>query len=99
LVAEKAMSPTFYTNPGWYWDEPYFTGGSGGTARNGDLVLLDSTAEDPDLTFRGNWGSAHPAGVNMLLTDGSVRTLPYSTPPGTVSGLLTPAGGEILNDF
>ncbi|MBX9583682.1 MAG: DUF1559 domain-containing protein [Gemmataceae bacterium] len=96
LVGEKAMSPTRYHSAGWYWDEPYFTGGSGGTARMGDRVFRDSTDLDRDRAFRENWGSAHPGAANFALADGSVRRLPYSADPGYVRALLTPTGGEAV---
>jgi len=34
IVGEKAMAVKAYNTGGWYWDEPIFVGGSGGTIRN-----------------------------------------------------------------
>jgi prepilin-type processing-associated H-X9-DG protein len=33
VVGEKAMAVSAYMTGGWYWDEPIFVGGSGGTTR------------------------------------------------------------------
>ena len=99
LVGEKAMSPTFYDSPGWFWDEPYFTGGSDSTARKGDLVLKDSIAMDVALSFRENWGAAHTGGANFCFADGSVRNIPFAIPPGSVRALLSPQGGEPAVDY
>jgi prepilin-type N-terminal cleavage/methylation domain-containing protein/prepilin-type processing-associated H-X9-DG protein len=98
LVGEKAMSPNFYDRAGWYWDEPFFTGGSDGTAREGIEVLRDSVDLDQGLRFRSNWGATHPAGAQFLFGDGSVRLVPHATDPTVVRGLLTPNGGEIIPD-
>jgi prepilin-type N-terminal cleavage/methylation domain-containing protein/prepilin-type processing-associated H-X9-DG protein len=34
LIGEKALAASAYDATGWYWDEPIFVGGSGGTVRN-----------------------------------------------------------------
>jgi prepilin-type processing-associated H-X9-DG protein len=104
LAGEKAMSPKNYDSGTWYWDEPFFVGGSGGTKRGfglrgdqGFQIVRDD--KDMDFAYRYNWGSAHPSAANFLFADGSVRPLAYETPPTTVKALLTPNGGEIVNDF
>ncbi len=105
MVGEKAMSPTLYTTGTWYWDEPFFVGGSGGTVRgfsalpgDGARVVRDSL--DMGFLYQFNWGSAHPGGAQFVFFDGSVRTLRFDTDPKTVWALLTPAGNDVLsNDF
>ena len=99
LAAEKAMHPKNYDTGTWYWDEPFFVGGSGGTVRGfaakpGDGVQV--VRDDPDMgfAFRYNWGSRHQGGVNALFCDGSVRGLSYTAPPTVVSAILTPNGRE-----
>lgn len=92
LVGEKALNPKDYLSGSWYWDEPFFIGGSGGTQRWRDLVIRDSAGMG--LSFRFNWGSPHPGGMNMLYADGSVRRVPYSTEKSVIRALMTPAGGE-----
>lgn len=97
LVGEKAMDVRTYTTGTWYWDEPFFTGGSGSTARKGSKLLRDVTGAGAKAD--DNWGSPHPGGVQFLLADGSVQSIPYGTPSATVAALLTPAGGEPATDF
>ncbi len=47
----------------------------------------------------GAYGSYHASGVNVALTDGSVRFLPNATPMTTLRALSTRAGGEVVGDF
>jgi prepilin-type N-terminal cleavage/methylation domain-containing protein/prepilin-type processing-associated H-X9-DG protein len=104
LVGEKAMSPVNYTTGTFYWDEPYFTGGLGGTQRGfgnsmrGDGVTVVRDSVNMEFAYRYNWGSPHPVGANFLFGDGSVRGIPHGTPPPRVLAMLTPAGGEALSD-
>jgi prepilin-type N-terminal cleavage/methylation domain-containing protein len=44
----------------------------------------------------GAYGAYHPAGPNVALVDGSVRTLSVSTPLATLRALSTRAGGEVV---
>src|SRR5262245_40304178 len=55
LVGEKAMDRRSFHTGSWYWNEPVFSGGSGGTDRWGTALLPDGT----DTPFPTNWGSAH----------------------------------------
>lgn len=95
LVGEKALDLGNYLRPTWYWDEPFFTGGSGGTQRSGAVLLPDQGG----LLFRNNWGSAHPAGALFLFGDGSVRPITYGTATTVVRSLLTPNGGEVVPEM
>ncbi len=90
LVGEKAMDPANYNTGTWFWDEPFFVGGAGGTARNGTQILRDARG----VAFPFNWGSPHSGGAQFLFADGSVRRLSYALPAKTVAALLTPAGDE-----
>ena len=92
LVGEKAMDSRNLTEPTWFWDEPFFIGGSQGTQRFGTHVEQDA----PDNFFVDNWGSAHPSGAQALFADGSVRLLSYGLSRATLRALLTPSGGEIV---
>jgi prepilin-type N-terminal cleavage/methylation domain-containing protein/prepilin-type processing-associated H-X9-DG protein len=96
LVGEKAMDSSLYDTGTWFWDEPFFTGGSGGTYRHGSGLMKDAVgiANTPD-----NWGSPHPGGVQFLFADGSVRLIAYGTEPEIVMALMTPSGGETVPDF
>jgi prepilin-type N-terminal cleavage/methylation domain-containing protein len=62
LVGEKAFDPSVQVPTTWYFDEPFFTGGSGGTTRWKGGVFRDKIGVD----FKGNWGSPHPAGPSSL---------------------------------
>ncbi len=102
LLGEKAFDIKGWQTGSWYWDEPYFVGGSGGTVRGfgtkadeGVKIVADS---DPRIgyLFRYNWGSPHPSGANFLMADGSVRMIAYTTSEKVVLALLTPKGGEVV---
>jgi prepilin-type N-terminal cleavage/methylation domain-containing protein len=93
LVGEKALDPRGYDTGGWYWNEPVFSGGSGGTARWGTAIMRD----DEWTPFPTNWGAAHPAGAMFLFGDGSIRPLRYGLEGNIVLALLTHAGGEIVD--
>lgn len=96
LAGEKSLDPRAYNTGSWLWDEPIFAGGgAGGTVRGGTALYLDV----PKVNFWNNWGSAHPGGTPFLLTDGSVRSVAYTTPTSIVQALLTPSGGEVVPDF
>ncbi len=95
LLGEKAFDPVAETPTSWYWDEPFFLGGSQGTARIGVQILEDH----PGSPFKFNWGSAHAGGAQFLFADGSVQLLSYATSWATVSALLTPNQGEVVSGY
>ncbi len=96
LVGEKAMDLRTYNTGGWAWDEPVLLGGgAGGTVRSGSLVVRDA----PGNQYHPNWGSAHPAGAQFLLADGSVKLVRHGTDRKVVAAWLTPAGGEVIPDL
>jgi prepilin-type N-terminal cleavage/methylation domain-containing protein/prepilin-type processing-associated H-X9-DG protein len=90
LMGEKAFDPNVQVPQSWYWDEPFFLGGSKGTARNGVAIIRDGVG----VPFKENWGSAHPFGASFLFADGAVRSVGYDTDLSIVLALLTPDGGE-----
>jgi prepilin-type N-terminal cleavage/methylation domain-containing protein len=94
LLGEKAFNPAVEQPKSWYWDEPFFLGGSKGTSRGGLALLLDG----PDIQYhyKENWGSAHMSGVQFLFGDGSVHLLSRGTDEATFAALLTPDGGEVV---
>jgi prepilin-type N-terminal cleavage/methylation domain-containing protein len=94
VVGEKAFDPAVDRSTTWYYDEPFFTGGSGGTARWGDKLFCDAVGID----YKGNWGSAHPAGAQFVFGDGSVRLLSYSLPSNTLRAYINPQGGEVATE-
>ena len=89
LVGEKAFDTRMLSGGGWFWDEPYFLGGSAGSRRYGLSLLPDR----PGAAFKQNWGSSHPGGVNFLLCDGSVDQVAFTTDWQEFNRLLTPAKG------
>jgi prepilin-type N-terminal cleavage/methylation domain-containing protein len=95
LVGEKAMDPKNYSTGAWFWDEPFFLGGSGGTMRGECEVARDGAG----ITFQQHWGSAHPAGAQLVYGDASVHLIPHGTSATIVRALMTPAGGEVVPDF
>jgi len=97
LAGEKAVDPNYALAGSWYWDEPFFLGGSDSTSRKGDGLVQDRPGDF--LAARENWGSPHPAGVQFLFADGSVHLIPYGTPSATIRALMTPRGGEVVPDF
>ena len=97
LVGEKAVDLKYALTGSWYWDEPYFLGGSDSTARKGKKIVRD--ARGTFLEIRENWGSSHSGGVNFLFADGSVRTINNSTSPERLLAYLTPAGGEVVPEL
>ena len=102
LLGEKAMNPANYATGTWYWDEPFFVGGSGGTQRGfGDLtknegVQIVSDSSTMGQSYLYNWGSPHASGAQFLFADGRVQQISFGTPPATVLAYLTPAGGEVV---
>ena len=97
LAGEKAIDPQLFTTGSWYWDEPFFLGGSDSTSRKGNGLVHDRTGDF--LEARENWGAAHYAGVNFLFADGSVKLIPYGTSKQIMLSLMTPAGGEVVPEF
>jgi prepilin-type processing-associated H-X9-DG protein len=84
LVGEKAFDGQIQVND-WYFDEPFFLGGSKGTHR-GALTL---TRDPADFNFKEGWGSNHTAGVNFLFGDGSVHLFDFGTDPAALGALLS----------
>jgi prepilin-type N-terminal cleavage/methylation domain-containing protein len=94
LVGEKSLDPRGYDTGGWYWNEPVFSGGSGGTARWGTVIVRDRVG----VPLATNWGSAHPAGAMFAFGDGSVRPLQHGLEGNIVLALLTHNRGEAVSE-
>jgi type II secretory pathway pseudopilin PulG len=94
LAGERASDPSVAGPNTWFWDEPFFLGGSGSSARDGTEVLLDVVGNN----FKRNWGSPHSAAANFLTADGGVRPVRHGIDWSLMSALLSPAGGETIPD-
>jgi prepilin-type N-terminal cleavage/methylation domain-containing protein/prepilin-type processing-associated H-X9-DG protein len=94
LAGEKAFNPMVEKPDSWYWDEPFFLGGSKGTSRGGLGLLLDIPGPWSENPYKENWGSAHPGGVMFLFGDGAVRSINRNMDPDNFEALLTPDGEE-----
>jgi prepilin-type N-terminal cleavage/methylation domain-containing protein len=90
LAGEKVIDPRAYETGGWYYDEPFFTGGADGTHREGSGLFQDAVG----VNVVTNWGSVHATSATFLFADGAIRNLPYSIDPATFKALLTPNGHE-----
>ncbi len=97
LVGEKAFNPRVETQQSWYWDEPFFLGGSKGTQREGLAILTDSRGDWQEDPYKNNWGSPHTSGAHFLFGDGAVRMLSRGMDSDTLHKLLTPDGNELVN--
>jgi prepilin-type N-terminal cleavage/methylation domain-containing protein/prepilin-type processing-associated H-X9-DG protein len=97
LVGEKAINVQVTLSGSWYWDEPFFLGGSKGTSRGGLALLRDMAGSGELNPYKENWGSAHPGGVQFLFGDGAVHLIPRTIDPDTFIALLTPDGGEVVS--
>jgi prepilin-type N-terminal cleavage/methylation domain-containing protein len=93
LVGEKAMDTRSYNTGSWFWNEPVFSGGSGGTVRWGTLVFADGAG----TPFAPNWGSAHYGVAMFVFGDNAVRPLRFGIEGDIMLALLTPAGGEAVS--
>ncbi|HQU44264.1 MAG: hypothetical protein B7Z73_08885 [Planctomycetia bacterium 21-64-5] len=95
LAGEKAFDAGIENDWSWYWDEPFFLGGSAGTTRQGVEILPDGCG----LRLKSNWGAAHPTGAHFLFVDGSVRFLPFALPWTRMLAFVTPRGQEAMGDL
>jgi hypothetical protein len=106
-AGEKAMDPIDVQDGSGYWDEPIVLGGTGGSARCGQALIPDGPGIDvtgPAINYPdglrcggGNWGAPTQAGVQFVFCDGSVHSLPYSTPPAAVQLLIRPSDGGVVD--
>ena len=89
------------TQNSWYWDEPFFLGGSKGTQRELSSKRCCATFRAPDNyllnPYKENWGSPHIAGVLFLVL--AMAHCPWDDAIARsirrlFSALLTPDGGE-----
>lgn len=94
MLGEKAIDPNVQTEASWYWDEPFWLGGSKGTARSGHALFTDGDG----IEFKENWSSLHVGGVNFTRVDGSSLFLTLSTDEEITKSYMTIAGQETVNE-
>jgi prepilin-type N-terminal cleavage/methylation domain-containing protein len=96
LVGEKSYDRSVQEKS-WYYDEPYFLGGSKGTARDAPVMTPDGPSLDGTyVNYKDYWGSTHSAGVHFLFGDGTVRLLNFDMDKKTLFALMTPDGKETV---
>jgi prepilin-type N-terminal cleavage/methylation domain-containing protein len=79
-----------------------FNGGTFGTARagkNGEANPAGVTLQrdSKNAPGPGSWGGPFPGGTLFALCDGTVRFISYSV--NSLNAMLTPTGGEVINDL
>ncbi len=109
---EKAMAAKGWQGGGFYWDEPWILGGTGGTGRcgnelYGDGVLNNFPNKASDITVvvaansgcgGGNWGSPDPGACQVAFSDGSVRNLSYNMNTTNLAYMIQPADGFVISE-
>lgn len=91
-VGEKRLNPDRYAIGDWCDDQGYTDGW------DNDTVSMTSSpfGRDERRTPVYEFGSAHPAGMNAVMGDGSVRVLAYTTSRAVLVAAGTRAGGETV---
>lgn len=84
------LGRTFQVSPATWMPVP---GPDPWTIKNGRRFFHSMPANGCDYSIPQ---TAHPAGMNVLLGDGSVRTVSGSMSPETFWSAVTPRGGEVL---
>lgn len=83
MISEKRLKPENYSTGDWHDDRGWSDGW------DPDVIRCTGSALGPDKKVANGgpsevgymFGSAHPAGVNVLLADGSVRVVLYNVDP------------------
>ncbi len=75
LYGEVAIDTRSYQdNYSGNWHECIYSGGYGGTGRNGNLIVQDA----PGDIYGNEWGSAHGGGAQFCFADGHVQMISFS---------------------
>jgi prepilin-type N-terminal cleavage/methylation domain-containing protein len=105
LVGQKSLAVTKYSDGGWSFDAPLWSGGDNGTSRGyrgwpqSTDVITSSLIKDPTDPSAGNnraFGGPYQSGVLFVFFDGSVRSIPYGT---DILWFLDPTDGNIPPSF
>jgi prepilin-type N-terminal cleavage/methylation domain-containing protein len=81
-------------------ESAYLSGWADDVVRHGNNTppqpdIIDKAI--PSETVDGHFGSAHPAGMNAVLADGSVRMIRFGVTPATFSWLVRRDDGQVFN--
>jgi prepilin-type processing-associated H-X9-DG protein len=98
LVGEKRLNLYYAGQPGRSDDnEGYASGNDWDTMRNANYPPARDTREAGDENGFGNFGSSHPAGMNVVFADGSVRHVAFSVAPTVFARLGSRADGQPID--
>jgi prepilin-type N-terminal cleavage/methylation domain-containing protein len=84
LIAEKCLNPDQYHNgQNWGDDQGVFVADERDPVRwcawsSGSADYMPPLRDRPGVDGSWQWGSAHPAGYNAVMCDGSVHTISYT---------------------
>jgi prepilin-type N-terminal cleavage/methylation domain-containing protein len=105
LAGQKSLAVSRYTNGGWSFDAPLWSGGDNGTSRGyrgwpqSTDEITSSLIKDPTGPTSGNnraFGGPYPSGVLFVFFDGSVHSIPYGT---DIRWFLDPTDGNVTPQF
>jgi prepilin-type N-terminal cleavage/methylation domain-containing protein len=101
MIGEKRLDKRNYANGDWDDDCGWGDGWDPDVVRYTGQATGPNPRQDAAGGVSGyEFGSAHPAGINAVMADGSVRLITYSISPTTFNSLGTRDGGEVLgSDF
>jgi prepilin-type N-terminal cleavage/methylation domain-containing protein len=92
-LGEKAFDLQIHGLGGsWIYDEPLYTGGSGGTHRFGSKLFPDGI----DFDFEDQWGSPHTVCL-FAFADGATRPMTFETDEGVMESLLLTRDGKAVH--
>jgi prepilin-type N-terminal cleavage/methylation domain-containing protein/prepilin-type processing-associated H-X9-DG protein len=75
FVGEGGMDPNNYNQTnGSGWEEVIYSGGYGGTGRDGTTLQQDT----PGSGNGDYWGGPHPGGAQFVFADGHVQMVPFA---------------------
>ncbi len=100
LVSEKQLNPAAYYTGDWHDDQGWIDGWDPDTVRY--TGFTPHSDKDYNQPVNGGWegyrfGSAHPAGMNGLFGDGSVRFIKYSVEANLFNILGNRQDGQTVN--